>query len=676
MDGETDDIIFEPRVGRAGRDSGASLLKLRTAIRIAGRIGSGRASSSRSAATPVTQRGPRAHFVKGATASLRPVLAGQRRVVVKARFVSHSGARGAPLRVHVAYLAREGRQTSPERPEAMGVQQKPELDRSVSYLSREADSSAAGLSFYNQRESDLDGKALTSAWVNDTRHFRLIISAEDGPALGDLRPFIREVMTGLEAKTGTQLEWIAVDHHDTDNPHTHILVRGRRSDGQDLFIPPKLIGSGIREHAQEIVTRVLGPRQQVDLVRERTQDIEIFGPSPLDKQLVRSRDRAGHIHASRPDLIARLERLEHWALASRGPDGWRVEGDLIARLKVMATHAEVEKIVSSSRLGKDAGTIREAEHMKLSTGELVHFRPLDDLGETFLAIVENEHGELRYTTLERADDLAQLDGVQVGANVALEPRAIEVRPSDIAVADVASRTGGAYSIAHHASAAPGASQALMEANVRRLEAMRRAGLVDRSADGVFQIAGDHLERALAFERKLAMRSPLEVRVHSHLPLRDQVKAIGPTRLDRILAGSEQRLRGKGRVAAAEAVALQQRRMFLIEQGVMGASDEKLGGHAMVSMARAELAEAARRVSQQLGVPVLTQHRGSLEGAYVQRVDLAQGRMAIILQERQAFIVPWRPTLERFAGREVRGAIRGNGLSWGLSIKRSQSLPPM
>ncbi|RYE37421.1 MAG: DUF3363 domain-containing protein, partial [Hyphomicrobiales bacterium] len=162
----------------------------------------------------------------------------------------------------------------------------------------------------------------------------------------------------------------------------------------------------------------------------------------------------------------------------------------------------------------------------------------------------------------------------------------------------------------------------------------------------------------------------------HLPLRDQVKAIGPTRLDRILSGSEQRLTGNGRVAAAEAVALQQRRMFLIEQGLMGASDEKLGGHAMVSMARTELAEAARRASQALGVPVITQSRTSIEGVYVQRMDLAQGRMAIILQERQAFIVPWRPTLERFAGREVRGAMRGNGLSWSLNIKRSQSLPPM
>ncbi len=625
---------------------------------------------------PSTQRGPRAHFVKGAKTHPRPIFGGQRRVVVKARFVSHSGARGAPLRVHVVYLSREGRQAGPERPETAAVEQKPELDRSVSYLARDAEDGVAGLSFYNQRESDLDGKALTASWVDDTRHFRLIISAEDGPALGDLRPFIREVMTGLEAKTGTRLEWIAVDHHDTDNPHTHILVRGRRSDGQDLFIPPKLISSGIREHAQEIVTRVLGPRQQLDLVRERTRDIEILGPSPLDRELVRSRDRLGRIHVSRPDLIARLERLEGWALASRGRDGWCVERDLNARLTVMATHAEVEKIVSTSRLGKDAGIVREAEHTAPSRGELLHFGPLDDLGETFLAIVENEHGELRYTTLERADDLAQLDGVVVGANVALEPRAIEVRASDIAVADVASRTGGVYSISHHASAAPGASQALMEANVRRLEAMRRAGLVNRSVDGVFQIAGDHLERSLAFERKLALRSPLDVRVHSHLPLKDQVKAIGPTTLDRILSGSEQRLTGKGRVAAAEAVALQQRRMFLIEQGLMGGGDEKLGGHAMATMATTELTEAARRASQQLGVPVLTQHRGSIEGVYVQRVDLAQGRMAIILQERQAFIVPWRPPLERFAGREVRGAMRGNGLSWSLSIKRSQSLPPM
>jgi type IV secretory pathway VirD2 relaxase len=26
---------------------------------------------------------------------------------------------------------------------------------------------------------------------------------------------------------GTRLDWVAVDHWNTDNPHIHILVRGR-----------------------------------------------------------------------------------------------------------------------------------------------------------------------------------------------------------------------------------------------------------------------------------------------------------------------------------------------------------------------------------------------------------------------------------------------------------------
>ena len=91
---------------------------------------------------------------------------------------------------------------------------------------------------------------------------------EDGEALGELSPFIREVMAGLEQKLGTKLEWLAVDHWDTDNPHTHVLVRGKRRTGKTCSFRHELIpSSGIREHAQEIVTRVLGPRLAVDLAR-------------------------------------------------------------------------------------------------------------------------------------------------------------------------------------------------------------------------------------------------------------------------------------------------------------------------------------------------------------------------------------------------------------------------
>ena len=234
----------------------------------------------------------RAHFAKGSASRARPVRVTQRRVVVKARFVAHVAGQAKTLRAHVAYLGREGaaRQNQPE----VGDQREPSrsqersseqhIDATIGYLSRERQ--GGDERFYDQSRNSLDARDATQGWHADKRHFRLIISAEDGEALGDLRPMIREVMAGLEAKLGTKLEWLGIDHWDTDNPHTHVLVRGRRADGQDLFIPSRILSHGIREHAQEVVTRVLGPRLEADLLQERWRDITRMGVTSLDRELV------------------------------------------------------------------------------------------------------------------------------------------------------------------------------------------------------------------------------------------------------------------------------------------------------------------------------------------------------------------------------------------------------
>jgi hypothetical protein len=162
-----------------------------------------------------------------------PILGPMQGVVGRAKRGASKAAKA-----HVSYLAREARQASPVRTL--------ELERQVDYLSREAAQGRAQLAFYNGDLEHVDAKALTSGWAEDVRHFRLIISAEDGAALGDLKPFVREVMGDLEVKLGTSLEWAALDHWDTDNPHTHVLVRGRRADGQDLAIPNRTLTQGIR----------------------------------------------------------------------------------------------------------------------------------------------------------------------------------------------------------------------------------------------------------------------------------------------------------------------------------------------------------------------------------------------------------------------------------------------
>ncbi len=538
----TRDDTFELRLGRIGRDHAPNLKRVRAAVRQA----SGIARGPKARVAPRT--GLRAHFRKGSAAKVRVAPVGQRRVVVKARYAMHGAGKGAPLSAHVRYLAREAKV---ERSE-------PGLERSVDYLQREETPGNAHVAFYDRDHVGVDGKAVTAGWAEDGRHFRLIVSAEDGEALGDLKPFIREMMEGLEAKLGTKLEWIAVDHHDTDNPHTHILIRGRRLDGQDLFIPSRLISSGIREHAEEIVARALGPRIGVDLVKERQRDIGRAAVTHLDRERLAGLERDGVVPANRPDLIARLERLERWDLAQRSIRGWTIAEGLFEKLDALKDYRAVEQAVAPHRRRGDLQPLLAADPLEPVSGQLVHLGAADEFGDSFLAVLETGRGELRYARFEKADDLARLRGVESGAIVMFEPNQPVVRPSDQAIAHVADRIGGLYSVSHHLALEPHVSRPLADANVRRLEAMRRVGLVQRSADGVFTVGPDHLKRAMMFEERVARRFPLSAIVASYLTLDEQVTALGPTHLDRVLAGEAAPTRGEGAFARQHAQALQQR----------------------------------------------------------------------------------------------------------------------
>src|SRR3546814_13483887 len=75
------------------------------------------------------------------------------------------------------------------------------------------------------RSADLD--AVKERCADDRHHFRFIVSPEDGAELDDLRTYTRHLVSRIEADLGTRLDWVAVDHWNTDNPHTHLIVRGR-----------------------------------------------------------------------------------------------------------------------------------------------------------------------------------------------------------------------------------------------------------------------------------------------------------------------------------------------------------------------------------------------------------------------------------------------------------------
>src|ERR1700680_747979 len=133
--------------------------------------------------------------------------------------------------------------------------------------------------------------------VRDDRHyFRFIVSPEDAVELESLRTFTRELMADAERDLGTRLDWVAVDHWDTDNPHVHVLLRGKQEDGQDLVINPDYIRSGVRDRAQARVSLELGPRSEREISAALAREVEAERWTGLDVGLrVGAAGGGGHV---------------------------------------------------------------------------------------------------------------------------------------------------------------------------------------------------------------------------------------------------------------------------------------------------------------------------------------------------------------------------------------------
>jgi hypothetical protein len=139
------------------------------------------------------------------------------RVAVKARVVKLNPQRGAA----------RGRQFVSAKA----------VDAHLRYLERDGvtKDGEKGQVYSGERDME-DGRAFLERGRDDRHQFRFIVSAENSAELPDPRETIRNLMKQMEVDLGTKLDWIAVDHHNTAHPHTHIIVRGITDDGKTLNI--------------------------------------------------------------------------------------------------------------------------------------------------------------------------------------------------------------------------------------------------------------------------------------------------------------------------------------------------------------------------------------------------------------------------------------------------------
>ncbi|MBU6373284.1 MAG: DUF3363 domain-containing protein [Alphaproteobacteria bacterium] len=411
----------------------------------------------------------------------------RQRVIVKASFHAHGGGgggRGGGLSAHAGYLERDGAGKDGERGQ-----------------------------FYDQ-EHDVaeDAHGRMRDWAEeDPRHFRLMIGAERGDLLPDQREFTRELMAQMERDLGVELEWVAVDHHNTDNAHTHVILRGVRGDGVALVIPKAYISHGLREAAREIATQHIGERTPADDRLRLERELTARGWTRLDQQLeaVIGEDRVVRLQALERDALrARAGELARIGLAEetrrnelRFAENWREQ--LEAQGPIDVKRELTRGRVYEPRMGRLDGVVERAG-------------PRGEHGERGVLVIDTaEHGRVLLNTSRDA-----VDGLVPGDLVRLEPSGRRPEVQSLSDRPVQEQTRSPEytdldraldQVAHYGRHTLPDVPAVRRALEARATHLARSGLGARDREGVFRYrdgAREDLAQAerTAFGRDAASRS--------------------------------------------------------------------------------------------------------------------------------------------------------------------------
>ncbi|WP_296560761.1 DUF3363 domain-containing protein [Pigmentiphaga sp.] len=579
----------------------------------------------------------------------RGLRADARRVVIKSRFVVLRRAGSEAVATHLRYIEREGVTRDGQKGQAYG-----------------ADTEAADLKAFEARGRD------------DRHQFRFIVSPEDAAELEDLRGFTRELMRRVAVDLEARLDWIAVDHWDTDNPHTHIVLRGwvgsdRR--GQDLVIAPDYMAHGMRLRAAEIATEWLGPRTEAEIRQSLQREVDQQRFTSLDRALIRQASvDIADLTASPDDrqrqtlLRARLQRLEAMALAERlDANRWRLNPDMEQTLAALGERGDILRTMHRAMKGAQREFVLETSPAGTVVGRIAAKGLDDELHDRGYLVVDGIDGRALYVKLATGADLAALP---VGGIVEVKP-AGHARAVDRNIA--ALTKDSIYRTTDHLAALRQAHdrdpQATVDVHVRRLEALRRAGLVERIADGVWQVPPDLMQRAQQLDAEKAKGAVADLR--SHLPIERQVRTLGATWLDRQLVGDGKALAPQG-FGGAVREAMHERVDFLGEQGLAERRGQRvvLARNLLATLRDRELAQAGQSLQQETGRAYRPlQENGPVGGVYQRSIQLASGRFAMLDDGLGFSLVPWRPVVEQRLGQQVSAVIRGQSVTWELGRQR-------
>jgi hypothetical protein len=484
----------------------------------------------------------------------------------------------------------------------------------------------------------------------------------------------------MERDLGTKLDWIAVDHWDTQNPHTHVVLRGKDDRGKDLIIARHYLTDGMRLRASELSTEWLGLRTEREIQQSLQRDVSREAWTGLDRQL-QALAGDGTINLARPNadvealqhrnlLVGRLQVLAVMGLAREQSSGtWELASTAQATLRALGERADILRTMHRALRGqeRELALFNADSGAAPIVGRIVATGYLDEFDERAYAIVDGIDGRAHHVLLGQEE----LSEFPVGGIV-------EARPTSLRTADrnvVALSQNDTYRTVEHrlhlrAQVHPAHhADAIVNAHVRRLEALRRAGIVVREAEGVWRIPPDLVARGHAYDRQRT--GGVDIQLHSHLSVDSQVTTLAATWLDQRLVNGDAPIASAG-FGATVKEALRKRVDFLIEHGFA----QRVGAHLKVppnlltALRQRDLESVAKAITAETGMTYRPLVDGvCTTGVYRRMVVTSSGRFAMLDDGLGFSLAPWRPVLEQRIGQQVSATLRGDQVTWSFGRQR-------
>ncbi|WP_226558731.1 DUF3363 domain-containing protein [Salipiger thiooxidans] len=382
--------------------------------------------------------------------------------------------------------------------------------------------------------------------------------------------------------------------------------------------------------------------------------------------------------------LGRLSKLGRMSLATEhAPGVWELNERLEPTLRELGERGDIirtmQRSLAADGLERDPMTFRIHEGALAApvTGRVLDKYLANELGDNLTVVVDGIDGRTHHVS---GIEPGQLDDARIGSVIEIGRAEATARPSDRTIATIAENS--VYRPSRHLEQAkfegrvPGGDyEGYVDAHVRRLEALRRAGIVERIDADQWRIPADFESRAVAHDAGRTRQA--SVRILSTFDLEKQIGADGSTWLDRRLVSpdvSELAPVGFGQQVRE---AMDQRREHHIERGDATRTENDRVSYRrnlLATLREREVARVGAEMAHDKALSFRAAADGeSVSGKFTGTVQLSSGKFAVVEKSHEFTLVPWRPVIDRQLGREVMGVMQGGSVSWQVGRQRSLGL---